>query len=146
MENSIFDFGLLHLEWTNVIFTLVVFSASIFLLHILLFRPVIRTIQNRENYQGSGENKIIELQHSIDNAAAEIISLQKNSSKTMLNYRAKQMQEVKQIADGIIQSVRKKLDDENQEFRHQLKLEIDQLELNIDQFSDNLVAQLKQKI
>ena len=146
MENSIFDFGLLHLEWTNVIFTLVVFSASIFLLHILLFRPVIRTIQNRENYQGSGENKIIELQNSIDNAAAEIISLQKNSSKTMLDYRAKQMQEVKQIADRIIQNVRKKLDAENQEFRHQLKLEIDQLELNIDKFSDNLVAQLKQKI
>ena len=49
---TIFNFGLLHLEWTNALFVLTVFSVLVVLLHFLLFKPVLRTVLNREKNQG----------------------------------------------------------------------------------------------
>ena len=59
---TIFNFGLLHLEWTNALFVLTVFSVLVFLLHFLLFKPVLRTVLNREKNQGSSEKEILQLQ------------------------------------------------------------------------------------
>ena len=70
---TIFNFGLLHLEWTNALFVLTVFSVLVFLLHFLLFKPVLRTVLNRKKSRqlrkrnfarkkSSSEKEILQLQ------------------------------------------------------------------------------------
>ena len=58
MEKNNIYFGLLHLEWTNALFVLTVFSVLVFLLHFFCFR----TVLNREKNQGSSEKEILQLQ------------------------------------------------------------------------------------
>lgn len=143
---TIFNFGLLHLEWTNALFVLIVFSICAFFMNALLFKPVIRTLNNRIQWKGAGSDKIEHLQKNIDNANLKIINIQKNSLQKMSSYREQQIKEVKKIADDILQKTRQKLDIENKAFYQELQKEIAGLESNIDEISDKLLAQLKQKI
>lgn len=49
MENyQIFDFGLLHLEWSNAVFVLYVFLVVMVGLSLWLFYPVLRTLEIRQ--------------------------------------------------------------------------------------------------
>ena len=63
---QVFDFGLLHLEWTTALFILVVFVITMFLLNTLLFKPIIRTLEARQagidknNDKVKGVNETVE--------------------------------------------------------------------------------------
>lgn len=143
---TIFDFGLLHLEWSNALFVLVVFSICAFLMNRLLFQPVIQTLNNRKKWQGSGSDKLDELQKNIDNVVIEISNIKKNSLQKISKYREQQIKEIQQKSHEILQNTREALNAETQKFRHKLQLEITQLEDNSEKLSDKLVEQLRQKI
>ena len=143
---TIFDFGLLHLEWTNALFVLIVFSICAFCMNKLLFQPIIKTIKNRKIQQAKGSKKIEELEQSIQKAQEEISSMHKDFQLKMVSNKEKQIKEVKNITDKMILETRQKLEKEKQNFRQKLVSEVENLEKNIDDFSDKILNQIKQKI
>jgi len=46
---QIFDFGMLHLEWPTALFILAVFLITMICLNLLLFKPIIRTLEARQS-------------------------------------------------------------------------------------------------
>lgn len=143
---SLFNFGLLHLEWTNALFVFVVFSICSISLHFLLFRPIIRTLNNREKSQTGEQSTITELQEKIENTLEEIKKEQKISDKKIQDYKDKKIKEAKQLANALIQKTRQDLEIKNQKFRQELQLEIEKFHSNLEPLADRLVEQLKQKI
>lgn len=65
---KVFDFGLLHMEVNTPLFILVLVLVLMFALNFLLFRPVLRTLDNRKA-QAATQNEAAE------GAAAEITRL-----------------------------------------------------------------------
>ena len=63
MENGtarigeVFNYGILHLEWTTALFIVVVFFITMIILHNLLFRPILRTLEAREAETGKNDNR-----------------------------------------------------------------------------------------
>ena len=143
---TIFDFGLLHLEWTNALFVLVVFSICAFCMNIFLFKPVIRTLNNRNKWQGTSKEQVTQIQNNIDKATLEIGNIKKNSLHKISNYKEKQLTQAKKITNKILQETRQKLEQENQKFRKELRNEIEGLENNIEEFSEKLLKIIKEKI
>lgn len=48
-HGSLFDFGLLHMEWPTALFVFVVFMITMIGLNTLLFKPLLRTLSNRDD-------------------------------------------------------------------------------------------------
>ncbi|MBT3227326.1 MAG: ATP synthase F0 subunit B [Deltaproteobacteria bacterium] len=72
---EIFDFGMLHLEWTTALFILVVFVVTIIFLNSLLFKPVLRTLELRQS--------------GIDKSTQETEALTSSCAKAESNYESK---------------------------------------------------------
>ena len=143
---TLFDFGLLHIEWTNLLFVLVIFFICAFSMNKLLFQPIIRTLENRKKIQNSGSQKIEQLEKGITNAQEKISSMRKEFQLKLVKYREKQIKEVKIITDKIIADTRNKLEIEKQNFRQDLIKEVEKLEGNLNMSSNNIAEQIKQKI
>ena len=107
---TIFNFGLLHLEWTNALFVLTVFSVLVFLLHFLLFKPVLRTVLNREKNQGSSEKEILQLQAEKEQTIQKTQEVEKQANLEMSLYRATQLKQTKEKLDRILNEKKMQLE------------------------------------
>ena len=99
---TIFNFGLLHLEWTNALFVLTVFSVLVFLLHFLLFKPVLRTVLNREKNQGSSEKEILQLQAEKEQTIQKTQEVEKQANLEKCLFKPKN---IKKLTDFKSKSV-----------------------------------------
>ena len=143
---TIFNFGLLHLEWTNALFVLTVFSVLVFLLHFLLFKPVLRTVLNREKNQGSSEKEILQLQAEKEQTIQKTQEVEKQANLEMSLYRATQLKQTKEKLDRILNEKKMQLEKKSQEVRLEYQKNFKSIEENIESLSDEMVEELKIKV
>ncbi len=143
---TIFNFGLLHLEWTNALFVLVVFSLLVISLHFLLFKPVLRTIINRENNKGSFEAEIVQLKNEKDKVDSTIWRIQEESVQELSAHRAHQLRNKKQELDEMINESKQKLEEKNKITRQEYQADLRNIEENTESLVDGMVEDLKNKI
>ena len=112
---EVFNFGVLHLEWPTALFIFVVFIITMILLNFLLFRPIIRTIENRENIGDKNQDTILNLNAAI-NAAKETYhsKLNKTQQEIQASYKEAVAQATKEAGKIITQA--------NAEAEHKLNL------------------------
>ena len=67
---EIFNFGALHLEWTTALYIFVVFIVTMTLMNLLLFRPLVRTLEGRESLLDSGSAEIEAAEKELETAIA----------------------------------------------------------------------------
>ena len=132
---TIFNFGLLHLEWTNALFVLTVFSVLVFLLHFLLFKPVLRTVLNREKNQGSSEKEILQLQAEKEQTIQKTQEVEKQANLEMSLYRASQLKQTKEKLDRILNEKKMQLEKKSQEVRLEY-----QLLINLEKYLSSLTV------
>ena len=143
---TIFNFGLLHLEWTNALFVLTVFSVLVLLLHFLLFKPVLRTVLNREKNQGSSEKEILQLQAEKEQTIQKTQEVEKQANLEMSLYRASQLKQTKEKLDRILNEKKMQLEKKSQEVRLEYQKNFKSIEENIESLSDEMVEELKIKV
>ena len=143
---TIFNFGLLHLEWTNALFVLTVFSVLVLLLHFLLFKPVLRTVLNREKNQGSSEKEILQLQAEKEQTIQKTQEVEKQANLEMSLYRATQLKQTKEKLDRILNEKKMQLEKKSQEVRLEYQKNFKSIEENIESLSDEMVEELKIKV
>lgn len=143
---TIFNFGLLHLEWTNALFVLTVFSVLVLLLHFLLFKPVLRTVLNREKNQGSSEKEILQLQVEKEQTIQKTQEVEKQANLEMSLYRATQLKQTKEKLDRILNEKKMQLEKKSQEVRLEYQKNFKSIEENIESLSDEMVEELKIKV
>ncbi|MGK0289021.1 MAG: F-type H+-transporting ATPase subunit b [bacterium] len=68
---EVFNFGILHMELNDAIFVFVVFVILMFALNTLLFKPLVRTLENRETEMEGHRKKEGGVASSISKAEAE---------------------------------------------------------------------------
>ncbi len=67
---AIFNYGILHLEWPTALFILVVFSTTMLLLNLLLFKPLLRTLEGRALILSQGNERLEAIQTELEAAQA----------------------------------------------------------------------------
>lgn len=58
---EVFNFGVLHLEWPTALFIFAVFLVTMFLLNLLLFRPLLATLKAREGALTGSSDRMSEI-------------------------------------------------------------------------------------
>ena len=72
---EVFNFGMLHLEWPTALFILVIFVLTMIVLNLMLFKPIIKTLEARQS--------------EMDKDKAESDSLAQTVAKSEQDYEAK---------------------------------------------------------
>ena len=134
------------MEWTNALFVLTVFSVLVFLLHFLLFKPVLRTVLNREKNQGSSEKEILQLQAEKEQTIQKTQEVEKQANLEMSLYRASQLKQTKEKLDRILNEKKMQLEKKSQEVRLEYQKNFKSIEENIESLSDEMVEELKIKV
>jgi len=74
---EVFNFGTLHMEWPTALFVFVMFMITVTALNLLLYKPLLATLEARENADdGAGER--------LDSIEKELVALE-DSYKQVLN-------------------------------------------------------------
>ena len=128
------------------LFVLTVFSVLVFLLHFLLFKPVLRTVLNREKNQGSSEKEILQLQAEKEQTIQKTQEVEKQANLEMSLYRATQLKQTKEKLDRILNEKKMQLEKKSQEVRLEYQKNFKSIEENIESLSDEMVEELKIKV
>ena len=104
---SIFDLGLLHLELNTLLFVLGLVLVSMLALNTLLFRPVLRTLENRaalknslEDDMSSGRSEVARLRETYDKDLTKL-------REEVAQLRAASNKESQQAVAAILDAARK---------------------------------------
>ncbi|MDT8445900.1 MAG: ATP synthase F0 subunit B [bacterium] len=62
---EVFNFGVLHMEWPTATFIFVVFVITLFLLNSLLFQPLLRTLEAREQVLTGSDDRLGEIEKEL---------------------------------------------------------------------------------
>ena len=116
------------------------------LLHFLLFKPVLRTVLNREKNQGSSEKDILQLQTEKEQTIQKIQEVEKQANLEMSFYRVAQLKKTKEKLDRILNEKKMQLEKENQKARLEYQKNFQSIEGDIESLSDEMVEELKIKV
>jgi len=124
-QGAIFDYGLLHMELPSALFILVVFVVTMILLNLLLFKPVVRTIEGRAQILNQGTDRLDEIEKTLSDAQAsydlkqaklveEISSNFQAAMTAAAQEAAKLTDAAKQISDDQLASANAEIDSQSQ--------------------------------
>mgnify|MGYP005629943753 FL=1 len=143
---QVFDFGLLHLEWTTALFILVVFVITMFLLNTLLFKPIIRTLEARQagidknNDKVKGVNETVE--SSEKNYQEKLADVNTKIQASRLEALKIAKEEANKILEQVKASTREKLDAAGKELADDQKKAME----NVAGLSDELAQIINAKV
>ena len=103
---EVFNFGLLHLEWTTALFVLVVFVITTYLLNILLFKPILRTLDARQSKLDRNSEKVADLQTAVEATEKEYGDKLSDISENIRLARHEALQSAKAEANRILEQAK----------------------------------------
>ena len=86
---EVFNFGVLHMEWPTALFIFVVFVITMFLLNVLLFKPILQTLEVRAAESGKGIDLLKQIEQDRGKLEEEYQSKMDRSRDELLSHREK---------------------------------------------------------
>ena len=62
---EVFNFGVLHMDWPTALFVLAVFVVTMILLNALLFKPLLTTLEARNQAMSGGNERLMETEREL---------------------------------------------------------------------------------
>jgi len=84
---EVFNFGVLHMEWPTAIFIFVVFVITMFLLNVLLFKPILNTLEARSAEGEKGADILRQIDQDREKLEEEYQSKLDRSRDELLSHR-----------------------------------------------------------
>ena len=128
---EVFNFGLLHLEWTSALFVFVVFVITMFLMNILLFKPILRTLDARKAKLDANSDKVKGLGSTIESSEKDYKAKLSDVNEKIRLARHEALVSAKEEASKILEQVKastsEKLDAAEKEIAQDQKKAMDQV-------------------
>lgn len=128
---QVFDFGLLHLEWTTALFIFVVFVITMFLLNTLLFKPILRTLEARQAGIDKNNDRVKGVSDTVE---ASEVKYQEQLSEVNKKIQASRLEalnsakeEANKVLDQVKASTNEKLDAAGKELANDQKSAMDKV-------------------
>lgn len=71
---EVFNFGVLHMEWPTAVFIFAVFMVTLFFLNLLLFQPLLRTLDAREQMMTGSDDRMGEIEKELADLQAHYLA------------------------------------------------------------------------
>jgi len=143
---QVFDFGLLHLEWTTALFILVVFVITMFLLNTLLFKPIIRTLEARQAGIDKNKDKVKGVNETVESSEKNYQEKLAEVNAKIQAARLEALKIAKEAANKILEQVKastsEKLDAAGKELADDQKKAME----NVAGLSDELAQIINAKV
>ncbi len=128
---EVFNYGLLHLEWPNALFIVVVFFTTMFFLNMWLFKPILRTIEARQAKVNKDNDGVKSLAATIDASEKDYEAQLAEVNEKIRVARQAALAEAKEEAGKILEQVKaesmKTLDTANKEIAGERQSALDQV-------------------
>ncbi|MDH4120944.1 MAG: ATP synthase F0 subunit B [Deltaproteobacteria bacterium] len=108
----VFDFGALHLELNTPVFLFVLIMVVMFLLNALLFRPVMRSVENRTKHLDQTKTGIAENQKTIQRLQEEFQAKLSKVKADIAQIRMEARRKTQMETEGILKEAKKTAEDE----------------------------------
>jgi F0F1-type ATP synthase membrane subunit b/b' len=135
------DYGLLHIQLATPIITLVIIFVVYRALNALLFQPVLRTLENREQITANSRNKVATLTQEMAQLSAELEAKIHDARAEVSHAMNEAYEEGHQKREERIMIERQKLTDELAKAQQQLQKETAQARVTLQKMTEDLAEQ-----
>ncbi len=110
VTGEVFNYGLLHLEWTTALFIFIVFIITMFCLNTLLFKPIIRTLDARKAKVDKDNEEVKRLTDTIETSKNNYQEKLNAINEKIRATRKEALQEAKEQASKKFENVKSQAD------------------------------------
>lgn len=111
---EVFNFGMLHLEWPTALFILIVFLVTMTVLNILLFKPIIRSLEARKAIQDKNEQEAQSLSSSMEKSEAaykeKLTEIREKINQTRQQALDESLASAKELIDKTKETIKGKIE------------------------------------
>ncbi|MGP8154656.1 MAG: ATP synthase F0 subunit B [Smithella sp.] len=125
---------------------MVIFLSLVFLLNVLLYKPILSIIDRRKKQLEESENEIKLFNESVEKRVAEYEEKLKQAKLKASELKKEIIQEGANQAKNIIDVVRNEIPVIAREFQQKMDKEVERAKLILDGYSKELSLQIAQKI
>jgi F-type H+-transporting ATPase subunit b len=125
---------------------MIVFLALVFVLNILLYKPILSIIDRRKKQLEESENEIKLFNESVEKRVAEYEEKLKQAKIKATELKKEIIQEGANQAKNIVDVVRNEIPVIAREFQQKMDKEVEKARLILDSHSKELSAQIAQKV
>jgi len=110
VAGEVFNFGLLHLEWTTAAFVLVVFLITMILLNAWLFKPILRTLEGRQEKINKSDKKVNDLNVTVESSEKNYQEKLSDVNEKIRTARQEALKDAKEETNKILEQVKASTD------------------------------------
>lgn len=130
----------------TIFIQMITFLALIYILNILLYKPILSIIERRKKHLAELENEIKLFNESVDKRAAEYEEKLKQAKTSASELKKEIIQQGADEAKNIIDAVRNEIPVLMQEFQQKMDQEIQEARQTLDSQSRKLSLEIAQKV
>ncbi|PKN06550.1 MAG: hypothetical protein CVU72_03885 [Deltaproteobacteria bacterium HGW-Deltaproteobacteria-7] len=130
----------------SLLYQMGIFLALVFILNILLYKPILSIIDRRKKQLEESENEIKLFNESVEKRVAEYEEKLKQAKLKASDLKKEIIQEGANQAKNIVDAVRNEIPVIAREFQQKMDKEVDRAKLILDGYSKELSLQIAQKI
>lgn len=142
----VFDYEILHMELNTVLYILVLALVVMFLMNRLLFRPVLRTLENRESLmetlQGNTAQRREEVQRLTEQYREDLARVREQVARV----RAESHRETQQAVNEILAQARSEAQAEFDRAMQDLQGQFDQARARVSDTAHTLAEQATRRV
>ncbi|MDH5559378.1 MAG: ATP synthase F0 subunit B [Deltaproteobacteria bacterium] len=142
---EIFNFGVLHLEWPTALYIFVVFLITMFLLNTWLFKPILRTLENRRKVNDKNLETIKNLSTAIDASRETYLSKLEKTQKEILGEQQRGIETASRQAKEILDAARKISDEKIEEAFAEIRREKEDALVLAKKLTQDLAESIQKK-
>ncbi|MEN6432855.1 MAG: ATP synthase F0 subunit B [Smithella sp.] len=130
----------------TMLIQMVIFLALVFVLNILLYKPILSIIDRRKKQLEESENEIRLFNESVEKRVAEYEEKLKQAKVKATEAKKEIIQEGANQAKNIVDVVRNEIPVMVREFQQKMDKEVEKAKLILDSHSQELSVQIAQKV
>ncbi|MDD5343595.1 MAG: ATP synthase F0 subunit B [Smithella sp.] len=130
----------------TMLIQMVIFLALVFVLNILLYKPILSIIDRRKKQLEESENEIRLFNESVEKRVAEYEEKLKQAKVKATEAKKEIIQEGANQAKNIVDVVRNEIPVMAREFQQKMDKEVEKAKLILDSHSQELSVQIAQKV
>ncbi|HAR48528.1 hypothetical protein ER57_17650 [Smithella sp. SCADC] len=130
----------------TMLIQMVIFLALVFVLNILLYKPILSIIDRRKKQLEESENEIKLFNESVEKRVAEYEEKLKQAKVKATEAKKEIIQEGANQAKNIVDVVRNEIPVMVREFQQKMDKEVEKAKLILDSHSQELSVQIAQKV
>jgi len=142
----VFDFDILHMEWNTALYTLVLILIVMYFLNTLLFKPILRTLENRAKTEADLKKSVEDKSREVEQMTAAYEKQLENAREEVARVRSESHKDIQQAVEAILSKAREQAKGDFDKAMDEMRKEVDQARVELSESAKALAEQTANRI